>query len=415
MSSPRHILLIDDDPRDRELTARALKDEFPDASLTQVTDQDSFEAALAAAEFDAAITDYQLRWNDGLTILRRLLADKPGLPIIMYTGSGTEAICAEAMKTGLSDYVVKDRKHFIRLPAALRAAVGRAEIERELAEKNRQTAEQREELRRINESLEQLVAERTRVAEQRARQLQELAKQLTRAEEQERRNLARILHDDLQQLLAASRMHLSTVASGDREDLANRIETIDEMIAKAIRLSRDLTLQVSPPILYEAGLIPALRWLVGRALEEFELDVEIDCDEDDEPASPEIRVLLYQAVRELLFNVKKHAGVSEVNVAAKIDCFEAADGETAEKFILTVRDDGRGFDVDKVLRSGQSEGFGLFHIGERLRLIGGELQAESEPGRTVVKLISPLDVDDVLPGDALIDAPAAPRDSSDCD
>jgi PAS domain S-box-containing protein len=125
-----HILLIDDDPQDRVLVRRKLEQGFSDLKITEIARAEELSQALERVDFDLAITDYQLRWSDGLAVLRSLKARYPECPVIMFTNSGSQEIAVEAMKTGLDDYVLKSPTHYIRLVTAVRLALERAEERR---------------------------------------------------------------------------------------------------------------------------------------------------------------------------------------------------------------------------------------------------------------------------------------------
>jgi len=136
MNDLLRILLIDDNLDDRLLVIRELRREFPDLQVEQIIEAEGLAQALEAGDFDLVITDYQLRQTDGLAVLRASKARCPDCPVIMFTGTGSEEIAVEAMKNGLDDYILKSPKHFIRLPAAVRSALKRAEdsIERKRTE-----------------------------------------------------------------------------------------------------------------------------------------------------------------------------------------------------------------------------------------------------------------------------------------
>ncbi|NJK76563.1 MAG: response regulator [Microcoleus sp. SU_5_6] len=108
------ILLIDDNPNDRLMIDRELRKAFSQLEIESVIDAKSLDTALENGGFDLIITDYQLHWNDGLTVLKKIKACYPNCPVIMCTDSGSEEVAVEGMKAGLSDYVFKGR-HFQRL------------------------------------------------------------------------------------------------------------------------------------------------------------------------------------------------------------------------------------------------------------------------------------------------------------
>lgn len=136
------LLLIDDNEHDRALIIYKLESEFPDLQVEQVTKAQDLHQALAAGNFEFVITDYRLRWSDGLTVLHDIKSRYPKCPVIMFTDSGTQEIAVEAMKAGLDDYIIKSAKHYVRLPVAVRSILQRLE-QQERAEKALQEANQR--------------------------------------------------------------------------------------------------------------------------------------------------------------------------------------------------------------------------------------------------------------------------------
>jgi PAS domain S-box-containing protein len=126
------ILVIDDNPHDRILAIRSLEREFPNIQAQEILKAEDLAQALEIGNFDLVITDYQLRWTDGLTVLRAIKARYPECPVIMFTNSGTQEIAVEAMKSGLDDYVIKSSKHYIRLAAAVRLAWERIQIQQKV-------------------------------------------------------------------------------------------------------------------------------------------------------------------------------------------------------------------------------------------------------------------------------------------
>ena len=127
-SSTLRVLLLDDNPHDRDLTRRELRKEFADLLYIEPLDQREFQHALTEAEFDIVITDYNLQWSNGVDIVRAVKTSWPQCPVIMFTATGTQEVAVEAMKAGLDDYVIKSAKHYIRLAVAVRSCLDRAEV-----------------------------------------------------------------------------------------------------------------------------------------------------------------------------------------------------------------------------------------------------------------------------------------------
>jgi PAS domain S-box-containing protein len=131
---PPRLLLVDDNPHDRELATRALSQHFGSISVVLARDAQEFERAISDDEFDAAIIDHELRWTTGVELLRRIKRSRPDCPVLMFTGSGSTEVAVEAMKEGLDDYVTKTPKHYARLPYALEGCLERRTAERARAQ-----------------------------------------------------------------------------------------------------------------------------------------------------------------------------------------------------------------------------------------------------------------------------------------
>lgn len=133
--NPR-VLLIDDDLDMRRLAMAQLKKRFPGIRIVEVGTQEELGPALAQGEYDIVITDYDLKWTNGLKLLRIMKTRWPRCPVIMCTGSGSEEIVAEALRLGIDDYVLKKQKHFVRLPNAVRLALARSRHLKDAIETN---------------------------------------------------------------------------------------------------------------------------------------------------------------------------------------------------------------------------------------------------------------------------------------
>jgi signal transduction histidine kinase len=214
------------------------------------------------------------------------------------------------------------------------------------------------------------------------RDLQTLASDLTLAEERERRRLAVQLHDGIGQALAICKMRLGQLGRTASPDDAAQFAQVRELLDDAICDARTLTVELSPPLLHELGLEAALEWLGERARDEMGLRCEYLNDAQPKPLTEGVRVLLYQAVRELLANVVKHAQADSV-------CISSSRSDSEIK--VGVEDDGVGFQTDKLSAAHGMQGFGLFSIRERLTGVGGRMEVRSGPGRgTGIFLFAPL-------------------------
>ena len=125
MNDEIRVLLVDDNPEDRVLVIRELRRDFANLQINQVTDAKHFARALESGKGDLVITDYRLRWSDGLAVLRAIKDSWPECPVIMFTGTGSEEVAVEAMKAGLDDYVLKAPSQYARLPGVVRRAFER--------------------------------------------------------------------------------------------------------------------------------------------------------------------------------------------------------------------------------------------------------------------------------------------------
>ena len=242
---------------------------------------------------------------------------------------------------------------------------------------------------RLNEGLEQRLAERTVEVRKQTDQLRAMASELAQVEQRERGRLAAILHDNLQQLLVAARIQISMVSDvllpvKER----NALSKANQIIRQAIADSRTLTVDLSPPILHGAGLGAALEWLAGRMAELHCFTVNLSIDRHAEPQTESLRVLLFETVRELVFNSCKHSGCASVQV--KIT------REPGYWVRVVVEDAGKGFDL-KALSTSMASGerLGLFSIQQRLAHVGARLTLASEPGvGTRVEIVSLIDCRD---------------------
>lgn len=215
--------------------------------------------------------------------------------------------------------------------------------------------------------------------------LHSLTSQLCLAEERERRRIAVYLHDNISQKLAIAAIKLGQLhdAATAQVAVSAGLDEIRQLLKQIIQDTKSLTFKISSPILYELGLEAALEWLTEELQNQHGLITFFEDDDQPKPLAEEVRVLLFQAVSELLMNVVKHARAREVQVAIRRD-----NGQIS----ISVHDDGVGFDVAAMRsRWGRKDfGFGLFSIRERLRAFGGAMDIKSSFDGTTVTLWAPL-------------------------
>jgi len=209
------------------------------------------------------------------------------------------------------------------------------------------------------------------------RRFRSLAKAVWKVQEDERRRMARELHDGLGQTLTALTNQLErlqrTVDPQAERELAARLADSVELARLALNESRELSRLLRPPVLDDLGLAAALSWLARTLEQRTGLHVELALDGIAERLDPELETLFFRLVQEALTNVLRHAGV---------DCASVQLRRTADAFELRVVDQGRGFDPQASLDATMvATGSGLRGMRDRLELFGGRLELASQPGQ----------------------------------
>ena len=208
--------------------------------------------------------------------------------------------------------------------------------------------------------------------------LRDLAAQLLSTEEAERRRLAVMLHDGIGQILAVAQIKLDSMPAQDG-DFAAALADVRELVSQAISQTRSLTTDLSPPILYEAGLTAAVEWLAAQTRRRHDLAVDVRTDEGCGTVDEQTRALAFAAVRELIMNVVKHAHASRARISLS---------RREDLLRIGVADNGIGLGPSKLnVRNMGPGGFGLFNIRERIGQLGGTFRLESEPGKGTLALL----------------------------
>jgi PAS domain S-box-containing protein len=248
--------------------------------------------------------------------------------------------------------------------------------ERRRAEEVLQARRDEERDRALHKQAEEALRRSHAELEQRTLQLRRLASQLTVAEQSARRQLAKTLHDGLQQLLFSAAITLDeAMKTNSRDDQIELLQRARADVKEAVEAARTLSVNLFPPVLHVGGLPAALSWLAKRTQEHYGVVVNVIADPQANPDASDVRILLFEAVRELLFNAVKHSGIDQVEVQLAVG--------PDDNIHIQVSDDGVGFDPSATLhdRNQPQAGLGLFSIRERLGLLGGRLDIQSAPGR----------------------------------
>ena len=213
--------------------------------------------------------------------------------------------------------------------------------------------------------------------------LKKLNSEITLIEERERRRIAENLHDSLGQTLSLAYMNLSSIIDEDcSPNIKRTIEGTSELLNKAIDESRTLTYDLSPPILYELGLVPAIKWKLGQIAKKTGIEINLIVKDIHIKLKNEYNIFLYRIVGELFTNINKHANATKIDVQIFTD---------KEMYYIIVEDDGVGFNVNKNKTAANNSGYGLMSIVERLDSIKGFFEIYSKLNNgTKAKIIVPL-------------------------
>ncbi len=342
MAAAQTILLVDDNPDDRALVRRELEREFPEARIEEILEQNAWEAVLERGDFQAVVTDYQVRWTDGLKVLRSVKARFPDMPVIMFTNTGTEEIAVEAMKAGLDDYLIKKPVVYPRVPLALKAALDRAEAGR-----------------------------RARLAEA----------QVVRLNAQLRRAMMETHHrvkNSLQTITALVDMQIigregETVPRAELERIVHHVKALS-VIHDALTQHARENADVSALSIQEAltRLLPLLQDIAG------ERRIRLDSVETMLPSN--LITGLSMLINELVSNALKH-GCGEIAIR-----FATQEGNG----LLSVADDGPGFQAGFDAPQAQHTGLYLVHNVAHWDLRGTVRFTNRESGGALVEVAFPL-------------------------
>ena len=355
MRSSLRILYLEDEPLDAELVQSVLDEEGIACQIFRVETRDDFIEAVDGGGFDIIFADYSLPGFDGLSALAIAKERWPGIPFIFISGTMGEELAIETLKSGATDYVLKDR--ISRLAHSVRRALEEAteKLERRKAVKELKISHN---------------------------QLRNLAAHLQTAREEERTWIAREIHDELGQTLTALKMDLSVM---DKKVAVNQgIETLAELIKADLRLVNEtiktvkrLCTELRPSVLDHFGLGAAIEWQAQEYQKRSGIECKVNLVPEDITVDGKYSIALFRIFQESLSNIFRHAQATKVTVT-----LSDQDGS----IVLEIADNGVGITEEHMSKANS---FGLLGMRERVQICNGELRivGRQNAGTTVTVII----------------------------
>jgi len=386
-----HILLIEGTEGLRQNLTDFFARTAPRFVLVPLPAVDRLERALSSpVAFDAVIVGPNPSPEGPLDALRKIHSHFVDAPVLMLAARNDGETAVAAFKLGAQDYILQNEGYLSELVFSLNILLRRADTERLNQRLTRDLAE-------LNLSLEAQVTTRTqelqsevavrhkaeRSAAEHAVRLQILSKRLFKIQEDERRAIARELHDQVGQMLTGLKMQLKSLAkqaavSGApaaalQESLAESLTVANDLMGHV----RGLTQQYRPRILDDLGLRAALEWHARLFQKQTSVNTTVDVSLPQERLPIELEITVFRIVQEALTNVARHAGCDTATVT--VTHAEPVPGAEGGRLIVEIVDRGRGFDLDAVLESRTS--IGLTGLTERVTLAGGTVEIFSRVGQ----------------------------------
>jgi DNA-binding NarL/FixJ family response regulator len=361
---PASVLIVDDNPQQLVAVESVLSG--LDLEIIGVGSGREALRELLRRSLALVLLDVNLPDMDGFEVaaLMRQRRECQRTPIIFMTAYRDDVFAQRAYSLGAVDFIMTPV-----LPDVLRTKVS------VFIDLYRQT----QQMRRQAEHLEL-----------RASQLAVLARQLTVAEEAERRRIADLLHDDIQQLLSSGAMYVKHLGHLHPQ-LGDDLDTLADLLQETIDASRSMARELSPPLLRHGGLAKALLDVGARFGQRPDVECSVLVEDGLPPLTPALEAFLCRAAGELLLNVAKHASATRVRLSTTL---------TGQELHVVVEDDGCGFDAIALNRVSGGEHFGLGSIRQRLELFDGRLDIDQpSTGGSRVELVVGLGRNLLQPGD----------------
>ncbi len=300
--------------------------------------------------------DEVLLLDKPIAVLTAAIKDQPewsDIPGIILTGRNDRQKVSQSLR-------IRREMVFIRRPVRRSIFTNIVKTAVEIRRRQFQIRDLIENLVQTNETL------RTRT-----NQLQNLALEMTQVEDRERKRIARILHDDLQQMLASARLQTEMLMDDLADPAKERGRTVYDILSQAIRAARNLSHELNPVVTRKDRLDRSLKELADRMAGSYGLKIQTTLAPVGESIPDDIKRFVYRSVQELLFNCAKHAQAGHATLTATSE---------SGKLCITITDNGKGFDPGRLkIFGGTDRGFGLFSIHERVSILDGTLEVYSRP------------------------------------
>ena len=361
-------ILLADDNADMRGYVRRLLGNYYDVQAVP-----NGEEAIAAARQqppDLVLTDVMMPGIDGFGLLRELRATEStsSIPVILLSARAGEDARIEGIQAGADDYIVK--------PFTARELLARVAAHLALSRLRRHAAENE---RALRAELEKHVQQRTAELQAANRELSELSSRLQQMQDQERRRLARELHDSAGQLLTAISMNIALVKAEAPALSSHAAKRIDEINVLTDQLSaeiRTISHLLHPPLLDEVGLSSALRWYIEGFAERSKIKTTLDLPENLGRFPADIEIAIFRAVQESLTNIHRHSESPSCHV-------KVVQGEN--RLSVEISDEGKGIPKDMLSVKSSGSGVGLRGLRERMGQLAGTFEVQSsEKGTTVL-------------------------------
>lgn len=346
------VLHLEDSPADQGLVRRIMVKSYPLAEVLHVDSLEAFLDWLHQTHIDIILADYRLNGFTALDAWQHVVQLPNPPPFVLLSGAIGEAAAVDAIRLGISDYLLKD--DIARLPhvAARALEVHHAKKERALA------------VSRLAESEAQLAA---------------LTEHLQTSIEKERACIAREIHDDIGGALTAVKFDIAWIGRrADTPEMKEHALAASEMLQHAIGASQRIMMNLRPPIL-EQGLVAAVRWLASGFERRTGASTTVRVANEQMQVTSDVQLMAYRTTQEALTNAAKYASPSKVVI-------DLSDREGV--LTLEIADDGCGMSPEMRMKP---KAFGLKGLQERARTVGGWLDISSQPGKgTCITLTVPI-------------------------